>query len=69
MKNKIASAFALGERVTIRSLENTPGRVISVILDNEGLCYKVRYFHNGEMKSVCFYEDELVSMEPCNEPK
>ena len=68
MKITIEFDFKLGERVKILELENRLGRVVAVTHDHEGVCYKVRYFQNGEVKTVYLYADELLSGEPCNEP-
>jgi hypothetical protein len=55
--------FTIGQRVTIEPMESIPARVISVILDAEGWTIEVRYFHNGEAKTLKCFADEVEAMQ------
>jgi hypothetical protein len=52
----------LQDAVTIVALK-TIGRVISILEDSSGFQFNVRYFWNGEAKSVYFFSDELAKIE------
>ena len=45
--------------ITIVELKR-PGRVIAIYVSETGIQYQVRYFDNGEAKTVYFYEEELA---------
>ena len=51
--------FHLGDRVCIVPLEDAPARVISLILGDDGWTVEVRYFHNGEPKTIKCFPDEV----------
>ena len=55
---KIETKFDIHDRVRIAELERT-GRVISLWIIPKGIEYQVRYFDNGEARTVYFFEDEL----------
>lgn len=48
------------QRVAIIELKNT-GIVTAILIDRDGAMYKVRYFHDGEVKETYFYSEELQS--------
>ena len=48
----------LHDRVLISELE-TLGVVIGIYISETGTQYQVRYFYNGDAKTVYFYENEL----------
>ena len=54
--------FQLGDRVRIVELK-TAGRVMAQFCDGLGTQYNVRYFWNGEAKTVYFYEEELEKVD------
>lgn len=56
---KLSFKFDIGMSVKIKILENSIGRVLGVRNFNQGNEYNVRYFINGEEKSIWFFEDEL----------
>lgn len=51
--------FKIGQHVAIKPMEGMPARVIAVILDAEGWTIEVRYFHNGEAKTIKCFVDEV----------
>jgi hypothetical protein len=53
-------AFLPRDIVIIKGLENAPGIVIQTLLGLTGITYEVRYWHNGEAKTVWLVEDELA---------
>ena len=53
--------FKLNDKVRIGELE-TNGRVIGVYLSDTGYQYQVRYFYNGEAKTVYFFGDEIEAL-------
>jgi hypothetical protein len=48
----------IGKERYVIPLDQT-GRVTGVWITKNVIQYEVRYFHNGDSKSVYFYEDEL----------
>lgn len=44
--------ISIGDRVTIRDLENTIGP--------NGTTYEVQWFHNGDRKEATLFEHELI---------
>lgn len=50
--------FRMKELVFMKDLDRT-GIVKSILIYDHGLHYEVRYFHNGYVKAVYLYEDEL----------
>jgi len=54
----IHTYYDLLSEVCIKQLETT-GRVIGIYLSETSLQYRVRYFYNGEAKTVYFFADEL----------
>jgi hypothetical protein len=57
---RIDTKFDINKSVKIIPLENLVGRIISIFYLNQ-IEYRVRYFHNGELKEVYFLEDELTN--------
>jgi len=55
---KIETKYDLSQKIWIPELER-PGIIIEIYFDSFGLQYKVRYFNNGEVKTVCFLQAEL----------
>lgn len=51
--------FDLGDHVIIKPLEDCPGRVIAMELDRDGWTVVVRYFQNGEAKTLKAFPDEV----------
>lgn len=51
--------YKLKQTVVINELKMT-GTVRQLLECYSGVQYEVRYFHNGEAKTVWFYEDELT---------
>ncbi len=49
----------LGDHVIIKPLEDCPGRVIALELDHDGWTVVVRYFQNGEAKTLKAFLDEI----------
>ena len=49
----------LHDRVRITELE-TNGIVVGIYISETGTQYQVRYFYNGDAKTVYFYADELT---------
>jgi hypothetical protein len=58
MQSVIRIAFTLGQKIKITELKCS-GFISSIWFTEAGLKYEVRYFLNGEAKSVYFYEREL----------
>lgn len=54
--------FDIGQQVRITELQWN-GIVISIFISEIGIQYNVRYFWNGEAKTVYFFEHELKSTE------
>lgn len=50
--------FDLHDRVRITQLE-TDGRVVGIYVSEVGTQYNVRYFFNGDARTVYFFPDEL----------
>lgn len=50
--------YALDAKVKLRDADIT-ARVASYTVDRNGITYTVTWFHNGELKSASFYENEL----------
>ncbi len=50
--------FTIGVQVMIRELK-LEGTVLSVWITPRGTQYEIRYFYNGDAKTVYFYEWEL----------
>jgi hypothetical protein len=59
MKRELTVKFYIGDKVKIALLDGVGGRVVSVWLDDFGIQYEVRYFHNGKGEKAYFYDDEL----------
>lgn len=59
----LETQFDVKQTVWIKPL-GCCGVVLSIYLGDQGLQYNVRYFHNGDAKTVYFYEDELRKPEP-----
>lgn len=51
--------FELKAKVKIIELDRI-GVVIGQYNSDTGIQYQVRYFYEGEVKTVYFYEDELI---------
>ena len=51
--------FRLHQRVMIKEIER-PGIVKQINIADGGIQYEVRYFWDGEVKTVWFYADELM---------
>lgn len=51
--------FKIGQHVTVKPMESMPARVIAVILADDGWTVEVRYFHNGEAKTIKCFVDEV----------
>lgn len=58
--------FGLGDHVIIKPLEDCPGRVIGMELDHDGWTVIVRYFQNGEAKTLKTFGDEIEAVSPQN---
>lgn len=54
----IIPAFWPRDKVLIPELGAT-GRVLSLYYGDQGLQYRVRYFHSGHAEEVYFFQDEL----------
>lgn len=53
--------FDIGDHVLIEPLEGMAGRVVELIRTaEEGWIYVVRYFINGEAKTMRCFPDEIV---------
>jgi hypothetical protein len=51
-------------RDAVRIVElNRIGRVVAIYEDSTGVQFSVRYFWDGEAKTVYFFADELVKIE------
>jgi hypothetical protein len=50
--------FQLRQRVKIKEL-NREGVVNGIMIDDSGICFRVRYFDNGSLQTVWFYDFEL----------
>lgn len=57
--------FSHGDHVQLRPNDMVEARVTDIHLlgQNSSVEYDVRFFHNGEAKTVRVFEDELVSTE------
>lgn len=55
---KLEVRYVIEDRVRIKELE-IEGRVLTIWAVPQGIKYEVRYFHNGDAKTVYFFEDEL----------
>lgn len=51
--------FKLGDWVKVDEIDRQ-GRVISILVDQSGVQYRVRYFDNAKPQEVLFYGDELI---------
>ena len=51
--------FEIKDKVKIIPLENCDGIILNIYYKN-GIEYFVRYFHEGKINEVYFYEDELT---------
>lgn len=51
--------FKIGQHVTINPMEGMPARVIELSLAEDGWTVHVRYFHNGEAKTIKCFSDEV----------
>ena len=51
--------FEYGDTVKILPLESAIGRIRSVWIVQKGITYEVRYFTDGKVNEVYFFEDEL----------
>lgn len=51
--------FDLGDHVVVKPLEDCPARVIGLELDRDGWTVVVRYFQNGEAKTLKAFPDEI----------
>ncbi len=58
MKAKVLLDYEINDKVCIKELER-PGRVVSVWVTCTGVKYEVRYFQEGNAKTVYFFGDEL----------
>ena len=54
----IETKFDYMQRVWIRELSRE-GTVVGIFRDGDGVQYRVRYFWDGDAKSVYFFADEL----------
>ena len=54
----IKTKFGLEQKVKIIELECL-GIIIGIFYGRNGVEYNIRYFYNGEAKTVYFYENEL----------
>jgi len=54
----ITPKFEVLQAVNIIELDR-PGLVLAIFIDSGGIQYHVRYFQNGEAKTVYFYGFEL----------
>lgn len=57
--------FSLHQIIIITELERS-GIVKAILINDHGVNYEVRYFYNGEAKSVYFYEHELEEVKNDN---
>jgi len=55
---QIKIRWDINDRVMIKELK-TIGGVISIWIVSRGTQYEVRYFYNGDAKSIYFFENEL----------
>lgn len=53
----------LFKTVKIPDLENQRGMIVSVFVGEFGVQYNVRYFINGEVKTVYMFDNELQEIE------
>lgn len=37
------------------------GRIVEIVINERGVQYVVRYFHNGEPKTCTFFPDEITT--------
>ncbi|TDI96998.1 MAG: hypothetical protein E2O29_01825 [Deltaproteobacteria bacterium] len=51
--------FKMGDTVVIDEIER-PGRIVSIWIQHIGMQYEVRYFLDGEAKSVFMFDNELT---------
>lgn len=56
------------DMVKILELKCT-GHILGIYRDSAGTQYNVRYFYNGEAKTVYFFEDEIVPAEQATYPE
>lgn len=56
---QIETEYNIGEKIKIKPLEYIDGRIKSISINQTGILYEVRYFHDGGSYEVFFYEDEL----------
>ena len=59
----IKTTFSIKDKVRINELSVT-GRILAVYVTAIGVSYSVRYFDNGKVDTVYFYEDELTLEKP-----
>lgn len=52
-------AFTIGDIVVIDEIER-PGRIVSIWIQYIGTQYEVRYFLEGEVKSVFMFGNEIT---------
>ena len=50
--------YACGDTVSVKPLE-THGRVISLNYGQDGETYQIRYWWNGDAKTIWLYPDEI----------
>ena len=55
----ITTKFDIRDKVKILN-EDLVGRIIQVIIDGEGIIYRIAYWYNGECKTVNLWEDEIA---------
>jgi len=54
--------FQLKDKVKIIDLD-WKGIIISILINDLGVKYNVRYFYNGDAKEIYFFEEELQKVE------
>lgn len=57
---KINSKFDIFDKIYIPEISRD-GKIIAIWITSLALEYKVKYFHNGDVKEAYFLEDELIS--------
>lgn len=59
MKSKAIQIVAdVGDMIKVPALELT-GRVRAILIDSEGVQYKISYFHDGRQETAYVFSDEI----------
>lgn len=60
---KIAAPFELWNTVRIKCLENGRGMITGILMDNDGIQYRIVYWHDGQRRCEWMFAQEIAAVD------